>query len=87
MNFLMFFVFWVFFWGDGYLGFWGGEESPQEIAGNNTGSFGRRAFAVAGSSEWNNLVLYNVNVSLRHAPSIESFKANLNTHLFRIYYG
>ena len=51
MHFLMFFVFWVFFWG--IWVFWGGgggEESPQEIAGNNTGSFGRRAFAVAGSS-------------------------------------
>ena len=35
MHFLMFFVFWVFFWGEfGILG----EEfpPPQEIAGNNT---------------------------------------------------
>ena len=35
MHFLMFFVFWVFFWG-GDLGFWGGIPPPQEIAGNNT---------------------------------------------------
>ena len=34
MHFLMFFVFWVFFWGN--LGFRG--EIPQEIAGINTGS-------------------------------------------------
>ena len=34
MHFLMFFVFWVFFWGE--FGILGGK-SPQEIAGNNTG--------------------------------------------------
>ena len=42
MHFLMFFVFWVFFWGN--LRFWG--VSPQEIVGNNTGICwrpGRRA--------------------------------------------
>ena len=48
--------------------------------------FGRRAFAVAGSSEWNNLP-----VSLRHAPSIESVKLNQTknssfSNLLRIIY-
>ena len=38
--------------------------------------------AVAGPSEWNKLP-----VSLRHAPSIGSFKTKLKTHLFQIYYG
>ena len=45
-------------------------------------SFGRRAFVVAGSSEWNNLT-----VSLRHAPSIGSFKTKLKTHPLHICYG
>ena len=42
-------------------------------------SFGWWAFAVAGTSEWNKLP-----VSLRHAPSIGSFKTKLKTHLFQI---
>ena len=44
-------------------------------------SFGRWVFGVAGPSEWNNLP-----VSLRHAPSVGSFKTNPKTHLFQIYY-
>ena len=44
--------------------------------------FGRRAFAIVGPSEWNKLP-----VSLRHAPSIGSFKTKLKTQLFQIYYG
>ena len=39
---------------------------------------GRRAFAVAGPSEWNNL-----SVSIRHAPSIGSFKTKLKTLFFK----
>ena len=30
---------------------------------------------------------YNLPVSIRHAPSIRSFKTKLKTHLFQIYYG
>ena len=52
------------------------------VTQRTSSSFGRRAFAVAGPSEWNNLP-----VSIRHAPSIGSFKTKLKTHLFQIYYG
>ena len=36
IHFLMFFVFWVFFWGGIWDSGGGGEFPPQEIAGNNT---------------------------------------------------
>ena len=52
------------------------------VTQRTSSSFGRRAFAVAGPSEWNSLP-----VSVRHAPSIGSFKTKLKTHLFQIYYG
>ena len=51
------------------------------VTQRTSSSFGRRAFAVAGPSEWNNLP-----VSIRHASSIGSFKSKLKTHLFQIYY-
>ena len=31
MHFLMFFVFWVFFWGGGNLGFWGVGPIAKEM--------------------------------------------------------
>ena len=52
------------------------------VTQRTSSSFGRRPFAVAGPSEWNNLP-----VSIRHAPPIGSFKSKLKTHLFKIYYG
>ena len=52
------------------------------VTQRTSSSFGRRAFAVAGPSEWNNLP-----VSIRHVPSIGSFKTKLKTHLFQIFYG
>ena len=52
----------------------------EYLTQRTSSSFGR-VFAVAGLSEWNKLP-----VSLRHAPSIGSFKTKLKTHLFQIYY-
>ena len=43
---------------------------------------GKRAFAVAGPTTWNNLQL-----SVRLAPSITTFKTTLKTHLFSAAYG
>ena len=44
-------------------------------------TLGERAFAVAGPREWNKLPL-----SLRHASSVISFKKDLKTFLFNMYF-
>lgn len=44
-------------------------------------SYGGRAFIRAAPKLWNELPL-----SLKESPSVNSFKANLKTHLFKLYY-
>ena len=47
-----------------------------------TRTLGRRAFSVAGPSEWNKLPII-----VREAPSTSSFKSRLKTYLFKTHYG
>ena len=47
-----------------------------------TRTLGRRAFSVAGPSEWNKLPII-----VREAPLTSSFKSRLKTHLFKTHYG
>ena len=47
-----------------------------------TRTLGRRAFSVAGRSEWNKLPII-----VREAPSTSSFKSRLKTYLFKTHYG
>ena len=52
------------------------------VVPRNSLDLGKRAFAVAGPTAWNNLLL-----SVRLAPSITTFKTALKTHLFSAAYG
>ena len=52
------------------------------VVPRNRLELGKRAFAVAGPTAWNNLP-----PSVRLAPSITTFKTALKTHLFSAAYG
>ena len=56
-----------------------GDQNLLTVPRSNTKSFGDRAFAVAAPKAWNKLPL-----DVRSSPTLESFKKNLKTYLFKM---